>query len=207
MYLGKRCEKMWEKQPCRHQRSRRAGGAAGTHSGAEIPLQTMVRQDLLLQPTEAHSAGVIHMQPTAEQQMCPAGDCDPVESPHWSFPGSICGPVEVSPHWNRFVTGLCDPMGDPRQSSLILKGFTLWEVFLLEQFMKDCFPWEGHYTGVGSLRRKVWQFVMNWLQTPFPVHLHCLGGGGGGIQSEVESGKKGRREEGVFQIGFYYPIL
>lgn len=148
--------------------------------------------------------------PRQSRQMCPAGSCDPVGSSHWgSFTGSACGPVERSSHWNRFADRACDPMGDPRQSSLFLKEFTLWKGFLLGQFMKDWVPWEGHSTGVRSLRRKEqqWQRVVNWLQPPFPVHLHCLGRGGGGIESEGESGKKGRREEGVFEIGFYYPVL
>lgn len=137
---------------------------------------------------------------TTEQADVPAGSCDPVETPHWSnFPGSACGPAERTPYWNKFADRACDPMGDPG----FQKEFTLWRVFLLGQFVKD-----SVYTGVGSLRRKrERQCVINCLQSPFPVHLHCLGRGGGGIESEVESGKKGRREEGAFLIGFYYPIL
>ncbi|GAB0203581.1 hypothetical protein GRJ2_002823700 [Grus japonensis] len=36
-----------------------------------------------------------------------------------------------------------DPVGDPRWSSLFLKGCTPWKGPTLEQLVKDCSPWEG----------------------------------------------------------------
>ena len=50
---------------------------------------------------------------------------------------------ERSPCWSRFAGRACDPMGDPRWSSLFLKDCTLWKGPTLEQFMKNCSLWEG----------------------------------------------------------------
>jgi len=41
-------------------------------------------------------------------------------------------------HWSRFAGRTCDPMGDPRWSSLFLKDCTLWAGLTLEKFMEDC---------------------------------------------------------------------
>jgi len=47
-----------------------------------------VRQAVPLQPMEAHGGAETHLQPredpTLEQGDVLKGDCDPVESPHWS---------------------------------------------------------------------------------------------------------------------------
>ena len=56
-------------------------------------------------------------------------------------PGRTCG--ERSPRWSRFAGRTCDPVGDPRWSSLLLKDCTLWMGPTLEQFVKNCSPWEG----------------------------------------------------------------
>jgi len=37
----------------------------------------------------------------------------------------------------------CDPVGDPRWSSLFLKDCTPWKGPTLGQFVKSCSPWEG----------------------------------------------------------------
>ena len=50
---------------------------------------------------------------------------------------------ERSPRWSRFAGRTCDPMGDPRWSSLFLKDCTPWKGPTLEQFVKNCSPWEG----------------------------------------------------------------
>ncbi|GAB0204754.1 zinc finger and BTB domain-containing protein 5 [Grus japonensis] len=50
---------------------------------------------------------------------------------------------ERSPGWSRFAGRTCDPVGDPRWSSLVLKVCTLWERPMLEQFVKNCSLWEG----------------------------------------------------------------
>ena len=72
---------------------------------------------------------------------------------------------ERSPRWSRFAGRTCDPMGDPRWSSLFLKDCTpwkgptmeqflkncsLWEGLTLEKFMEDCLSWEGPHTGAGE---------------------------------------------------------
>ena len=50
---------------------------------------------------------------------------------------------ERSPGWSRFAGRTCDPVGDPRWSSLFLKDCTPWKGSMLEQFVKNCSPWEG----------------------------------------------------------------
>jgi len=50
---------------------------------------------------------------------------------------------ERSPCWSRFADRACDPVGDPRWSSLFLKDSTLWEGPTLGQFVKRCSAWEG----------------------------------------------------------------
>ncbi|KAK4829029.1 hypothetical protein QYF61_001804 [Mycteria americana] len=149
------------------------GGAPGT--GAEIPLQpvvkTMVRQAVPLQPMDLHSGADIHLQPVEdpmpEKVDASEADCDPMESPCWSR--LLAGPVtlwrERSPLWSRFAGRTCDPVGDPRWSSLLLKDCTpwkgpmleqfvkncsLWEALMLENFMEDCLLWEGLHTGAGE---------------------------------------------------------
>ena len=87
--------------------------------------------------------------------------------------------AERSPRWSRFAGRTCDPTGDPRWSSLLLKDCTpwegptleqfmkncsLWEGLTLEKFMEDCLPWEVPHAGTGkSVRRKERQkqHVMN----------------------------------------------
>jgi len=50
---------------------------------------------------------------------------------------------ERSPRQSRFVSRVCDPMGDPRWGSLFLKDCTLWKGPTLGQLVKSCSPWEG----------------------------------------------------------------
>ena len=49
---------------------------------------------------------------------------------------------ERSPRRSGLAGRTCDPVGDLRWSSLLLKVCTLWERPRLEQFVKDCSPWE-----------------------------------------------------------------
>ena len=81
------------------------GGGGAPGAGAEIPLQpvvkTMVRQAVPLQPMDVHGGADIHLQPVEDPTL------EQVDVPE----------------------GDCDPMGDPRWSSL---------------FLKDCIPWKGH---------------------------------------------------------------
>jgi len=74
-----------------------------------------------------------------------------------------CG--ERRPCQSRFAGRTCDPVGDPRWSSLFLKDCTpwkgptlgwfvkhcsLWEGLMLEKFVENCFLWEGPHTGAGE---------------------------------------------------------
>ncbi|XP_052638482.1 uncharacterized protein LOC128139721 isoform X2 [Harpia harpyja] len=49
---------------------------------------------------------------------------------------------ERSPR-SKFSGRSCDPVGDPRWSSVLLKDCTPWQGPMLQQFMKNCSPWEG----------------------------------------------------------------
>jgi len=75
----------------------------------------------------------------------PEGSCDPVESPalEQAPAQDLRTRGERSPRRSRFAGRACDPMGDPRWSSLFLKDCTPWEGPTLGQFMKSCSPWEG----------------------------------------------------------------
>ncbi|GAB0195077.1 zinc finger and BTB domain-containing protein 5 [Grus japonensis] len=79
--------------------------------------------------------------PTPEQVETPEGGCDPVGNLHWSrlLAGAMASWREES-HWSRFAGSTCDPMEDPRWSSLFLKDCILWKGPTLEQFVKNCSP-------------------------------------------------------------------
>jgi len=51
-------------------------------------MKTMLRQAVPLQSMEVHAGADLHLQPikdpTPKQMGVPKGDCDPMESPHWS---------------------------------------------------------------------------------------------------------------------------
>ncbi|GAB0181320.1 hypothetical protein GRJ2_000597300 [Grus japonensis] len=115
----------------------RGGGVPGT--GAEIPLQptekTMMKQAVPLQPME---------DPTLEQVEAPEGAVTPWEAHAGaSFWQDLWSREEGSPRRSRFAGRTCDPVGDPRWSSLFLKVCTLWKGPMLEQFVKNCSQWEG----------------------------------------------------------------
>ncbi|KAK4826947.1 hypothetical protein QYF61_012796, partial [Mycteria americana] len=122
-------------------------------------------------PMEVNGGVDIHLQPVEdpmpEQVDAPEGGCDLMESLCWSK--LLAGPMdpwrERSPCWSRFAGRTCDPVGDPRWSSLCLKDCTLckgsmleqfvkncspWEGLMLEKFMEDCLLWEGHHSGAGE---------------------------------------------------------
>ncbi|GAB0179828.1 zinc finger and BTB domain-containing protein 5 [Grus japonensis] len=97
---------------------------------------------------DVHGGADIHLQPmenpTPEQVEAPKGGCGPWEA--HAGAGSwqdLWTHGERSPHQSRFAGRTCDPMGDPRWSSLLLKVCTPWKGPTLEQFMKNCSPWEG----------------------------------------------------------------
>ena len=68
----------------------------------------------------------------------------------------LAGPVALWPHgersrrWSRFSGRTCDPAGDPRWSSLLLKDCTPREGLILEKFVEDCLLWEGPHAGAGE---------------------------------------------------------
>ena len=72
---------------------------------------------------------------------------------------------ERSPRWSRFSGRTCDPVGDPRWSSVclkdcmswkgptleqLMKNCSLWEGLTLEKFMEDCVLWERPHAGAGE---------------------------------------------------------
>ncbi|GAB0190179.1 hypothetical protein GRJ2_001483200 [Grus japonensis] len=117
----------------------------------------MVEQRFHLQPVE---------DPTPEQVEAPEGGCGPWEAhagaSSWQ---DLWTRGERSPLWSRFAGRTCDPVGDPRWSSLVLKVCTqwkeptlqhlvkncsLWEGLMLEKFVEDCLPWDGPHAGAGE---------------------------------------------------------
>ncbi|KAK4823757.1 LOW QUALITY PROTEIN: hypothetical protein QYF61_006053 [Mycteria americana] len=82
----------------------------------------MVRQAVPPQPMEVNGGADIHLQPmedpTPEQVDMSKGGCDPVGSQHWS----------------RLLAGPVNPWGE---EPMLEQGPTL------EQFVKNCSPWEG----------------------------------------------------------------
>ena len=136
--------------PADPQVSEEGGGGDAPGAGAEIPLQTvvktMVRQAVPLQPMEVHGGADIHLQPMedptpeqvgARRRLLPRG-----KPALERAPGRTCGSVERSPR-SRFSGRTCDPVGDPRWSSVLLKDYIPWKGPMLEQFVKNCSPWEG----------------------------------------------------------------
>ncbi|XP_075356581.1 uncharacterized protein LOC142409205 [Mycteria americana] len=154
-----------------------AGGAPG--AGAEIPLQpmvkTMVRQAVPLKPMEVHGGADIHLQPMEdpmlEQVAAPEGGCDPMGSLRCSR--LLAGPVDPwreEPTLEQVSVRTCDPIGNPRWSSLFLKDCTLWKGPTLEQFVKNCSPWEGLTLEQGkSLRRSD---RVAWVVTGCPARVN-----------------------------------
>ncbi|GAB0186109.1 hypothetical protein GRJ2_001076200 [Grus japonensis] len=112
------------------------GGAGGAPSArAEIPLQpmekTMVEQISTFSPWRTpHRSRWRHLKEAVTPWEAHAGTSS------WQ---------DLWPHGerSRFAVRTCDPMGDPRWSSLLLKVCTPWKGPMLEQFVKNCSPWEG----------------------------------------------------------------
>ncbi|GAB0210393.1 zinc finger and BTB domain-containing protein 5 [Grus japonensis] len=104
--------------------------------------------------------------PKPEQVETPEGGCGPWEAHAGASSWQDLWPRgERNPRQSRFAGRTCDPMGDPRWSSLFLKVCTPWEGPTLEQLVKnrslrerltveklveDCLPWEGPQAGAGA---------------------------------------------------------
>ncbi|KAK4817118.1 hypothetical protein QYF61_027981 [Mycteria americana] len=92
--------------------------------------------------------------------------------------------------------GTCDPVRDPRWSSLFLKDCSLWRGPMLEKFVEDCLPWVGPHAGAGEECEESSPEEEGAAERTCDelTELRCAGGGGKGVRSEVEPRKKG----GVF---------
>ncbi|GAB0184832.1 zinc finger and BTB domain-containing protein 5 [Grus japonensis] len=101
-------------------------------------VKTMVRQAVPLQSMEDDGAADNHLQPiedpTLEEVEAPEGGCGAVGSLSWRAGTwqDLWPHGERSPGWSRFAGRTCDPMGDPRWSSLVLKVCTPWRGPTLE---------------------------------------------------------------------------
>ncbi|GAB0179058.1 hypothetical protein GRJ2_000371100 [Grus japonensis] len=104
--------------------------------------------------------------PTPEQGEAPEGGCGLWEA----HAGASCWQGlrtrgERSPRQSRFAGRTCDPVGDPmlEQSApeglhpvgettleQFVKDCSPWERPTLEQIVKDCLPWEGLHAGAGE---------------------------------------------------------
>ncbi|GAB0190832.1 zinc finger and BTB domain-containing protein 5 [Grus japonensis] len=94
--------------------------------------KTTVRQAVPLQSMEVDGGADIHLQPMEdpipEQVEAPEGGCGPWEACAGASSWQDMWPCgERSPHRSRFAGRTCDPVGDPRWSSLLLTVCTLWE--------------------------------------------------------------------------------
>ena len=203
---------MWEKQLCRPKgQCRRRGWKCSRRRGTDSPAARGAdpgEAGCALQPMEAHGGADLYLQPrddpTPEQ-----GDVTPWGARAGAGSWQDLWPRgERSPRWNRFAGRACDPVGDPRWSSLFLKDCTPWEGPTLGQFVEDCLLWEGPTLEQGqSVRKKERQSqrVLNWPQTPFPVPLCCLGGVGREFGSEAEPGRKGGVGERALSLSVSRP--
>ncbi|KAK4831753.1 hypothetical protein QYF61_018951 [Mycteria americana] len=152
------------------------GGApgAGAEIPLQPMVKTMVRQAVHLQPMEVNGGADIHLQPREvnggadihlqpvenampEQVDVPEGGYDPVKSPcqHRLLAGTVARgeePVQEQVIWQ----GLW-PVGEPMLELPVAEGLypverhhagaVLEEEPMLEQFMKDCIPWERPHAG------------------------------------------------------------
>jgi len=104
---------------------------------AEDPPISAVKHQLWICPILVHGGADLHLQPV---------EGTPRQS-RWMPEGGSCQDLrtngERSPRRSRFAGRTCDPMGEPRCSSLFLKDCTLWDGPMLGQFMKSCSLWEA----------------------------------------------------------------
>ncbi|GAB0188211.1 EH domain-containing protein 4 [Grus japonensis] len=81
-----------------------------------------------------------------EQVDAPEGGCDPMGSPRWSR--LLAGPVDP---WREEPT--LEQFG-PEGLHLVLEQFvrncTPWEGPMMEEFKEDCLVWEGLHAGAGE---------------------------------------------------------
>jgi len=143
---------MWKKQLCRHQGQRRrerrysrhrsrsapaacdedhgeAGCRPAVHGGPRWNRDPLVARGRDLTPDQVDARRRLWHR---GKPRAGAGSFQDLQT---------CG--ERSPCPSKFAVRACDPMGDPRWSSLFLKDCTPWEGPTLGQFVKSCSPWEG----------------------------------------------------------------
>jgi len=134
-----------------------------------------------------------------------------------------------SPHWSRFAGRACDPVGDPRWSSLFLKDCTswegptlwqfvkncsLWEGPMLEKFVENCLLWERPHTGAGKSVRSPPPERQGVAETscheqttiPFPRTPALLGGRRERNGSEVEPRTREGWGEAVLRVSFIFSL-
>lgn len=92
------------------------------------------------------------------------------------------------------------------------KNCSQWEGYTLEQFVKDCMPWEGNHTAAGEKREEKGAAETNFYELgcnpSSPSPCTSWDEGGRRVRSEVESGRK-EEGRGKYFLVFvsHYPIL
>ncbi|GAB0182455.1 hypothetical protein GRJ2_000710800 [Grus japonensis] len=141
----RRCKKL-----CRHQgQCRRRGRRCSRRRSRDPPAAHGEGHGEAGCPPAAHGG---------RMRGCRDSTCSPWRTPRWSrwrhlkeavahgkptleqVPGRTC--AERSPRQGRFAGRTCDPMGDPTLEQSAPEGLHPMGETMLEQFVKDCSPWE-----------------------------------------------------------------
>lgn len=180
-------------------------------------MQSMVTT--MVRSMEVHSEAEIPLQP--KEGWPHTGRCLKAAVTQWeACAGSgarqdLWAGAPRSPCWNRFGGRMCDCKGDPHWNSLFLKDCIQWKGPILEQFGKNCNPWEGAHAGP---RKKCEEFSpwgrrssrdnMWWTDTdPIPCSS-VLWWRRGDRKSRMilRSERKEWYREGVLRFVFYFPL-
>ncbi|GAB0180906.1 AN1-type zinc finger protein 5-like [Grus japonensis] len=98
----------------------------------------MVRQAVSLQPMEVHGGTDIHLQPMEDPTL------EQVEAPEGG-----CDPMG-SPYWSSLLAGPVAPWKEEPTLEQFVKNCSPWEGLILKKSMEDCLPWEGPNAGAGE---------------------------------------------------------
>lgn len=127
-----------------------SGKGAGGGAVAEIPLQAMVQTMVRQLCPRSPWRSMAEQRSTCSWWRTQGGEC--AQRRLWlhekpvleQVPGRSCSRVETGAHTGAGLLGfIIDPVGDTCWSTLCLQDCTPWNRPTLEQFMKNCSPWEG----------------------------------------------------------------
>jgi len=105
------------------------------HALEQPMVKTMVSQAVPLQPMEVRGGADIHLQPTEDPTPEQVG-----------VPKGDCDPME-NPRWSSLILKGCTPWKGPTLEQF-MKNCSLWKGLALKKFLENCLPWEGPHVGV-----------------------------------------------------------